>query len=87
MNAGWGAARGVCGMGDKRWVRRNPPCYYCLGEERSESRLKKGEAAIWQRRYWEHMIRDEQDLRRHEDYIQQISSGGCNPADFIRTIR
>jgi putative transposase len=39
------------------------------GEERSESRLKKGEAAIWQRRYWEHMIRDEQDLRRHEDYI------------------
>jgi putative transposase len=57
------------------------------GEERNESRIKQGEAAVWQRRYWEHMIRDEQDLRRHEDYIQQISSGGCNPADFIRTIR
>ena len=39
------------------------------GEERNESRLKQGEAAIWQRRYWEHMIRDEDDLRRHEDYI------------------
>ena len=39
------------------------------GEERNTSRLKQGEAAIWQRRYWEHLIRDEQDLRRHEDYI------------------
>jgi putative transposase len=39
------------------------------GEERSASRVKQGEAAIWQRRYWEHMIRDEQDLGRHEDYI------------------
>ena len=39
------------------------------GEERNESRVKKGEAAIWQRRYWEHMIRDEEDLGRHIDYI------------------
>ena len=39
------------------------------GEERNESRVMKGEAAIWQRRYWEHMIRDEEDFRRHEDYI------------------
>jgi putative transposase len=31
--------------------------------------VKKGEAAIWQRRYWEDMIRDERDLRRHMDYI------------------
>ena len=37
------------------------------GEERNASRLKQGEAAIWQRRYWEHIIRDEDDLRRHED--------------------
>ena len=39
------------------------------GEERNESRLKTGEAAIWQRRYWEHMIRDEEDLWRHLDTI------------------
>ena len=25
----------------------------------SESKLKKGEKGIWQRRYWEHTIRDE----------------------------
>jgi putative transposase len=38
------------------------------GEIRSESRMKKGEAAIWQRRFWEHTIRDEDDLNRHIDY-------------------
>jgi putative transposase len=38
-------------------------------ERRSESRLRKGERGIWQRRYWEHLIRDEQDYARHVDYI------------------
>jgi putative transposase len=28
-----------------------------------------GERAIWQRRYWEHLIRDERDYARHLDYI------------------
>jgi len=36
---------------------------------RNTSRQKKGEAAIWQRRYLEHFIRDEQDFQRHFDYI------------------
>jgi putative transposase len=39
------------------------------GERRSESRLRQGERGIWQRRYWEHRIRDEQDYARHVDYI------------------
>jgi len=38
-------------------------------EPRNASRLKRGEAAIWQRRFWEHTIRDEADLNRHIDYI------------------
>ena len=25
--------------------------------------------AVWQRRFWEHLLRDEQDWRRHMDYI------------------
>jgi putative transposase len=33
------------------------------------SRLAKRERGIWQRRYWEHLIRDENDFERHEDYI------------------
>ena len=38
-------------------------------ERRSDSRLKRGERGIWQRRYWEHLIRDEEDYARHVDYI------------------
>ncbi len=36
---------------------------------RTASRRSKREKGIWQRRYWEHCIRDENDLRRHLDYI------------------
>lgn len=39
------------------------------GERRSASRLKRGERGIWQRRFWEHCIRDEEDYVRHLDYI------------------
>jgi putative transposase len=38
-------------------------------ERRSASRRSKGERGIWQRRFWEHLIRDEQDYARHVDYI------------------
>ncbi len=41
-----------------------------ISDERiSTSRMRKGERGIWQRRYWEHLIRDETDYRRHVDYI------------------
>lgn len=39
------------------------------GEPRSASRTAKGERGIWQRRFWEHTLRDETDFRRHVDYI------------------
>jgi putative transposase len=39
------------------------------GERVSASRSRKGERGIWQRRYWEHVIRDERDYARHMDYI------------------
>ena len=29
----------------------------------------RGEALLWQRRFWEHWIRDETDYRHHVDYI------------------
>lgn len=37
-------------------------------EYRCASRITKGERGIWQRRYWEHVIRDEGDLQRCVDY-------------------
>ena len=35
----------------------------------SASRRGKRERGIWQRRFWEHLIRNEDDLRRHIDYV------------------
>jgi putative transposase len=35
----------------------------------SASRSAKGERSIWQRRYWEHTLRDENDFDRHCNYI------------------
>ena len=35
----------------------------------SSSRKRHREASVWQRRFWEHAIRDERDLERHMDYI------------------
>jgi putative transposase len=39
---------------------------------RSGAQLKpnrKGEYALWQRRFWEHTVRDDDDFERHVDYI------------------
>ncbi len=33
------------------------------------SRVKRHEGAVWQRRFWEHQIRDEADFARHVDYV------------------
>jgi len=35
----------------------------------SLSRRKRRESDVWQRRFWEHLIRDEHDFERHFDYI------------------
>ncbi len=35
----------------------------------NETRRRKRERGIWQRRYWEHQIHDDADLARHVDYI------------------
>ena len=49
----------------KTWFSRNLP----RGEHRRSSRMDKSERGIWQRRYWEHLVRDETDFARHVDYI------------------
>jgi putative transposase len=38
-------------------------------ERISTSRQSKGERGIWQRRFWEHLIRDDDDYENHIDYI------------------
>jgi len=39
------------------------------GERVSASRAGRKERGIWQRRYWEHTLRDEGDFARHVDYV------------------
>jgi putative transposase len=38
-------------------------------EWRSGVMIKRGERGIWQRRYWEHLVRDEADFHAHVDYV------------------
>ena len=38
-------------------------------EYRSDVRQRRRERGIWQRRYWEHVLRDEADYARHMDYL------------------
>ncbi len=47
-----------------RFVRALPPT-----EHRSSVRAARGERGIWQRRFWEHAIRDQHDYARHLDYV------------------
>ena len=47
--------------------------------------LELNQLTVWQRRYWDHVIRDEQDLRRHLDYIHYnpVKHGYVNnPTDW-----
>ena len=39
------------------------------GETISKSRMKRRERGLWQRRFWEHLIRDKNDFNHHVDYI------------------
>jgi len=54
-----------------RWSQIKAGFSRCLvkDERIRASRQAKRERGIWQRRYWEHQIRDEADLARHVDYI------------------
>ena len=49
-----------------------------IGESRSPIMTSRGERGIWQRRYWEHTIRDDRDFAAHMDYthfnpVKQVS--------------
>ena len=38
-------------------------------QPRSQSKIAKREKGVWQRRYWEHAIRDDGDLETHVNYL------------------
>jgi len=50
----------------------------------SASMLKKQERGIWQRRFWEHLIRDDEDFNMHCDYIHYnpVKHGSVDSPDM-----
>ncbi len=51
----------------KTWVTKHWPAP--LPVPADQARRARGEQALWQHRYREHVIRDEEDFSRHVDYI------------------
>jgi putative transposase len=50
------------------------------GITNNQSRQSRKEQMVWQRRFWEHQIRDDDDYRRHIDYcyINPVKHGYVN---------
>jgi putative transposase len=54
-----------------RWSLLKRHFTKALGQKMAlPSGSRKGERGIWQRRFWEHAIRDERDLENHFTYIR-----------------
>ncbi len=54
----------------ERWRKIKARFSRSLGEQRrrSPSKIGKRECGLWQRRFWEHLIRDEADYQAHVAY-------------------
>jgi len=54
----------------RRWMLIKAGFSRCIskGERISASRKRKGGRGIWQRRYWEHCIKDDRDYACHVNY-------------------
>jgi putative transposase len=55
----------------KRWnlIKGNFSRGLPAAATRTTSKIRQREKGIWQRRFWEHQIRDEDDFQRHVDYV------------------
>ena len=51
-----------------RWIKIRFSRSVPTTEPRSKVREARSERGIWQRRYWEHVIRDDRDLKNHIHY-------------------
>lgn len=74
LHAIWTLPEGDAAYG-KRWgiikAQVSRACMHLIenGTQRRLSRIKRRELDFWQRRFWEHQIRDDRDFERHVDYI------------------
>ncbi|CAN5500861.1 transposase [soil metagenome] len=70
LHALWALPEGDADF-SSRWslIKRGFSSGLAASSSRSTSKITRREKGIWQRRYWEHTIRDDADLERHVDYI------------------
>ena len=70
LHAVWRMPEGDADFG-VRWgyIKRAFSTGLPVSPNRSMSKILKREKGIWQRRFWEHRIRDDIDLERHVDYV------------------
>lgn len=67
----------------KTWFTKHSPA--ALRAQPDAARAAKQQQALWQHRYWEHLVRDEEDYARHADYIHYnpVKHGwAASPADW-----
>ncbi|GAX61831.1 transposase and inactivated derivatives [Candidatus Scalindua japonica] len=53
----------------KAWFSKRTKGFLYKDEWMTNSKRKYRESTIWQRRFWEHMVRDEDDFNKHMNYV------------------
>ena len=53
----------------KRYVTKQCAADLQRNDWMSASKRKRNESTLWQRRFWEHQIRDDRDYEKHMDYL------------------
>ncbi len=72
MHAIWTLPEGDCDYSGRwREIKKAFNRYLPNNEWISAPRLNRGERGIWQRRFWEHTLKNEQDYRHHLDYVHR----------------
>jgi len=74
LHAIWTLPNGDAAYGKRRGIIKAQVSRCCahLADDnaaRAVSRIERREHDFWQRRFWEHQIRDDLDFERHVDYV------------------
>jgi putative transposase len=70
VHAVWTLPEGDADFSVRWWsIKRWFSTHIRDGGVRSLSRQRSGERNIWQRRFWEHTMRDQRDFAAHVDYV------------------
>jgi putative transposase len=87
MHCLWTLPEGDCGFpGRWRAIKIAFSKSLPTNERRTPLMVRRGKRGIWQRRYWEHTIRDDRDYAVHMDYIHfnPVKHGSTRSSTALR---